>query len=207
MSFFLPKQPVFFKLFNELHGSLSGLVALFKELTENFSNFDEFAKRAEAIEHQGDETTHKIIDTLNKTFITPIDREDIYQLANEMDDIVDLLEDVINNIRLYKITQPLSVFREFAELMRQATGQLSGMLACLEKGKYTKQLAETKIKIHELEDRADKLFENSISELFNNHTDPISVIKHKDLLEGLENIMDKFQKVTDVIEGIIVKLG
>lgn len=205
MQFFLPKQVIFFDLFKQVSQSLKEIVILFGELANNFNDFESYAQRAEEIEHRGDEKTHEIIDKLNKTFITPIDREDIHMLAGEMDDIIDLIENAINNIYIYKVTAPVPAIQEFARLMNQAAHFLEQLLACLEKQKYTKELVEVKIKIHELEDQADAAFERAMKELFANHTDPIVVIKLKDILECLEHIMDKFQKVADLIEGIMVK--
>ncbi len=205
MKSFLPKHAIFFELFLDLNKSLSEIVALAKEFSHNFNNFEDYWVRAQEIEHQGDIKTHEIISKLNKSFITPFDREDIYLLAHELDDIIDLIEFVIHNIHLYGITNRVPAIDKFIVIIDKASVHLEALLVCLEKQKYTDELTDLKIKIHELEDEGDMLYNNSISELFRSSSDPIYILKMKDILSGLENIMDKFQKVGDIIEGIIVK--
>lgn len=207
MNFFLPKQSVFFDDLNSLNGNLQQIVSLFAEFAENFKDFENYARKAKDIEHQGDAKTHDIIDKLNKTFITPIDREDIYLLSHQLDDIIDLVENVIHNIKIYGITTKFQGMDEFAQLMLKASREMEKMLGCLQKLKHNDELSQVKINIHELEDRADEVFEQSIGNLFATQPDPILVIKLKDILEGLEHIMDKYQTVCDIIEGIVVKAG
>lgn len=207
MNFFLPKQSVFFDDLNLLNGHLQSIVRLFVEFAKEFRNFEGYAKKAKDIEHLGDAKTHEIIDKLNKTFITPIDREDIYLLSHQLDDIIDLVENVIHNVLLYGLTQKFQGLDEFAPLMLKASLEMQKMLACLQKLKHNQALAEVKISIHRLEDQADEVFENAMANLFANQKDPILIIKLKDILEGLEQVMDKYQTVCDIIEGIVVKAG
>lgn len=205
MSIFLPKQIIFYDLLKKVCIDLQAIAALYAEFAEHFDDFEKYARRAKEIEKQADHNAHTIIDHLNKTFITPIDREDIYQLTRELDDIVDLIENVIQSIYLYKITKKPAAIENFAPLISTASALLYEMLDCLQKQKYTDRLIELKIKIHELEDRGDEIFSQTMGKLFEEETDPITVIKHKDIIESLENVMDKFQWVSDIIEGIIVK--
>ncbi|MBI2638129.1 DUF47 family protein [Candidatus Peregrinibacteria bacterium] len=205
MSIFLPKQIIFYDLLKKVCKDLQAMAALYAEFAERFNDFENYARRAKEIEKQADHNAHVIIDHLNKTFITPIDREDIYELARELDDIVDLIENVIHNIYLYKITKKTTAIERFAPIISEAATFLYEMLDCLQKQKYTDRLIELKIKIHELEDRGDEIFSETISKLFEEETDAVTVIKHKDIIESLENVTDKFQYVSDIIEGIIVK--
>jgi predicted phosphate transport protein (TIGR00153 family) len=205
MKLFQPKQSVFFILFKDVSQNLTAISELFAEFIEKFSDFENFANKAKIIEHQADEKTHEIVSRLNKTFITPFDREDIYSLAHELDDIVDLIENAIHNIYLYKITENNPAFSEFAKIIKQDAAYTEKLIACLEKHKNTQELTDTKIIMHELEDKGDVIFAESISRLFSNGKDPITVIKEKDILEDLENIVDKYQKVSDIIEGLLVK--
>src|SRR5437870_884047 len=117
MNFFLPKQSVFFDDLNLLNSHLQRIVKLFAQFAAEFKDFDVYAKKAKEIEHDGDAKTHEIIDNLNKTFITPIDREDIYLLSHQLDDIIDLVENVINNIKLYGITSKFRGLDEFVPIM------------------------------------------------------------------------------------------
>ncbi len=205
MNFLLPKQTIFFKLFGQLTEQLEELVLLFAKFSKDFNDFSNFSRKAKEIEARGDNKTHEIIDHLNKTFVTPFDREDIYLLAHELDDIIDLIENVVHNVELYQIKEKFAPLEEFAQLISEATGYLSELIKCLEKNKYSPELASLKLKVHTLEDRGDLVFERAISQLFLNQKDPIALIKQKDILESLENVVDKYQAVADIIEGIIVK--
>ncbi len=207
MSLFFPKQPEFFKNLHELNHHLQAIVKLFSRFAQEFNNFSEFSKRASEIEHLGDEKTHEIITQLNTSFMTPIDREDIYLLAHQLDDIIDLVENIIHNVQLYGVEKKFFGLEAFAPLMLQAGEEMGKMLTVMEKLKHTSELVEVKIRIHNLEDEADKIFTEAISKLFNSETNPITVIKIKDLLENLEQVLDKFQNVCNIIEGIVVKAG
>jgi len=205
MNFFLPKQPVFFDLFKKLTTSVVKIAQLFGELVENFTDFEDFSRRAKEIEHQADATTHEIIHRLHSTFVTPLDREDIYLLAHEIDDIVDVIESVIQNIELYDIRIKQQVYGDFAKIIVTATSNLATLIDHLEAQKDSISMNEEVIKIHGLEDQGDLLFQLSIRDLFKNEKDPIMIIKQKDILFGLEKTMDSYQRVADIIRGIIVK--
>lgn len=205
MSIFFPKQVIFFDLLKDLSSDLKEIAALFEEFAEHFQNFTSYSKKAKECEKKADLSTHKIIDKLNKTFITPFDREDIYLLAHNIDDIVDLIENVIHNIELYGLKQKVDAIEEFAPLILEAAHALDMLLDCLRKRDYSDAFVNIKIKIHELEDKGDEIFGRAISKLFQEESDPIFVIKLKDILESLENVMDKYQTVSDIIEGIVVK--
>jgi predicted phosphate transport protein (TIGR00153 family) len=201
----MPKQIDFFKSLDQLNAHLQSIVSLFAEFAEQFNEFENFTKRAKEIEHLGDSQTHEIINKLNQTFITPIDREDIYTLSQQLDDIIDLVENVIHNVKLYGITTKISGLSEFAPLMTEASYEMGKMLGHLKIGKNSKELSDSKIKIHELEDKGDEVFEKCIQNLFASETDAVKIIKTKDILENLEEVMDKFQSVCNIIEGIVVK--
>lgn len=205
MKFFLPKQHNFFNLLKELNVFVGKIALLFEEFADSFDNFEDYAKKAKDIEGEADAKAHEIIDCLNKTFITPFDREDIYLLAHELDDIVDLIENVIQNIKIYQIQEKKEAFDEFAKLIVGASKKFDDLMDHFQGQKHTLELANLKIAIHNLEDRGDAIFQKAINELFAEEKDPVAIIKWKDIFENLERIMDKFQEVTNVIEGIIVK--
>ncbi len=200
-----PKQPDFFNLFDEIVSIQSEMVELFLRFSGRFEDFQSFAEKAKEIEKRGDKKTHEVINLLNGSFITPFDREDIYNLAHELDDIIDLIENVMHNCQLYGVKQKISSMPEFAGLMQKATKALSEMMVCLRKQKNSTALSEQKILIHDLEDQGDELFAKSISELFAKEQNVVELIKVKDILVNMENVMDHFQKVSDIIEGIVVK--
>jgi uncharacterized protein len=205
MKLFKSKKQDFFILFKEIATDLLAISNLFAEFAKNFNSFEEYSKKAKELEHRADEKTHGIIKYLNNTFITPFDREDIYLLAHELDDIVDLIENAIHNIYLYNITKKNPAIDEFAPIIVQGAENVAKLISCLEKQKCSPQLQETKITMHSLEDKGDIIFANSIAKLFSEEKDAVTVVKEKDILECLENIMDKYQKVSDMIAGILVK--
>jgi predicted phosphate transport protein (TIGR00153 family) len=205
MKFFKPERLEFFDLFKEVGENISAISALFARFTKEFNHFEKYAKEAKEIEHLADDKTHQIVALLNSTFITPFDREDIYLLAHELDDIVDLIEKSIHSIFIYKVAKKNPAFDEFASLISECAEYNKKLIACLEKQKCSAELSSAKIAIHELEDRGDEVFAAAITKLFSEEKDQITVIKEKDILECLENIIDKYQKVSDIIEGILVK--
>lgn len=206
MKFFLPKQSVFFALFKELNGQVISIAKLFEQCAIDFDKRETFLQPAHDIEHAADKTSHSIIEALNKTFVTPLDREDIYQLAKELDDLVDLIENVIQNIVLYQVTEEHPALKKYSTLITSAAAELDNLIGHLENAGKDKSFKTTIIKIHELEDEADELFQNAIAELFKHQADPIFIIQWKDILENLENILDTFQLVSDTVEEIVVKL-
>lgn len=205
MKFFLPKQLIFFDLLKQLNNYLKEIALLFGEFADSFNNFEEYSRRAKEIEHQADQKTHEIVDRLNKTFITPFDREDIYLLVHELDDIIDLIENAIHNIEIYQIKEKIKAIDDFAMLIKEASNNLDELIEHLQGQKYTPQLNNLIVKIHELEDRGDLAFQESIGQLFREEKNPLTVIKWRDLLINLERVMDKYQSVSNTIEGIIVK--
>lgn len=201
----MPKQLVFFDLLKELAGAQTQMAKLFLELTTEFKDFHEFSKRAKELEHQTDMKTHELIDRLNKTFITPIDREDLYLLAHELDEIVDHIENVIHNIELYEIREKNPALEKFGYVIAQASHDLEELVDHFQEQKRTEYLLKLKVKIHEAEDQGDEIYQQAIQKLFKEEKDPIALIKWKDILENLEQVLDQYQRVSDIIEGVIVK--
>jgi predicted phosphate transport protein (TIGR00153 family) len=205
MSIFTPKQNIFFELFLGTKKDMEKLSLLFSRFANEFDYFKKYAEEAHAIERNADEKTHRIIEELNTTFITPFDREDIYTLAHELDDIIDLIEDIIRKVYLYRLEKRIEAMKPFAKLISEDTALLGGMMQMLSQMKHTPELQEAKIKIHNLEDRGDVIFEEAITKLFVEERDSIRLIKVKDILEQMEMVADKFQDVSDIIEGIVIK--
>lgn len=205
MKFFQPKQAVFFGLFKDMAQSVKDISQLYFDFAKDFKDFEAYSKKAKDLEHLADEKTHKIIEHLNKTFITPFDREDIYTLSQELDDIVDYIENVIHDTYLFNVQAKNPAIDKFAPLIKQGAVHVGNLIECLENQKYTDRLMQEKIAMHKLEDQGDDIFSESISKLFQGGQDAVTVIKDKAVIERLEKIVDKYQKVSDIIEGIIVK--
>jgi uncharacterized protein len=207
LRFLLPKQAIFCEHIRELANIQREMAVNFSELANSFTDFESHAKKAQELEHKADDKTHDIVHELNQTFIIPFDREDIYKVSQELDDVVDLMENVINNIFVYGIKTKEEALVEFSGLIDEASQILVDMSICLNELKYTPHLRQLKKRMHDLETKGDKVFRKTISEFFANSQDPMRVIKWKDILEDLERIMDKYQEVGDTIEGIIVKFN
>ncbi len=206
MKFFMPKQNVFFTMFNELTDQLTAMSETFTKGTVSMDTLPAAVTAARDIEHAADKITHKIIDQLNSTFITPIDREDIYVLVKELDEIVDLIENSLNNMQLCQVKEMHPAVKDFAVVIAQASKELSQLVHVVNDPKKRKECQAMVIKIHELEDQGDVLFQNALQDLFKNHqADVLYIVQWKDILEDLENVMDQFQAASDTIENIIVK--
>lgn len=151
LRFLLPKQSAFCDSISELANLQREIALNFHDLANSFRDFEQHAAKAQDIEHRADDKTHDIIHQLNHTFIIPFDREDIYKVAQELDDVVDLMENVITNVFVYGIKTKEPAFVEFAELIKEASQVLVDMSKCLSELKYTPHLRTLKKKMHELE--------------------------------------------------------
>ncbi|MFH1448073.1 MAG: DUF47 family protein [Candidatus Micrarchaeota archaeon] len=207
ISFFLPKEAIFFELFEkEIQNSLSASRELL-DFMENYHRFNngERRKRVGRIkeyENAGDDITKQIIDNLHSTFITPIDHEDIHELAVRLDDSVDLMDTLAKKILYYKLKKmPLTLKQQ----LRISCEQLEEVKKEVIKLKLGKKISEEHKKIDELENRADDIHSKAMEELFEKKRDAIDVIKLKDLYENAEQITDKAQHISIILEGIVIR--
>jgi len=208
MKFLLPEERSFYENFQQISICLSEMTALFQDFTAGYKNFESYWRRAKEIEHNADTIAHRVINLINQSIITPFDREDIYRLVQELDDIVDLLEKTIHSICLYEMTEKKDFVKEFAQFIKEATEKLNALIKeCFEKQKYTDTIWQLICDIHNLEDKGDAAYEKWLRDLFQEEADPIKAMKWKDILYTLELIMDLFQKVSDTLEGIVIKSG
>lgn len=206
MRFFLPKEPAFFEHFQEMSVCLTEITSLFQEFAQRFRDFEAYWHKSKDIEHKADSIAHEIINLLNKSFITPFDREDIYRLIHEFDDIIDLLENTIHNIHLFEMTEKKDFINEFSDLIAKATIALNTLLSeTFKHQKYTDVIWKLICEIHDLEDLGDLCYHRALRALFVEEKDPVEVIKWKDILQTLEHIMDVYQNMSNTIEGIVVK--
>jgi uncharacterized protein len=208
MKFLLPKEPAFYENFQEMSQCLSEITSVFQRFAADYTDFETHWHRAKEVEHKADTIAHRVINLLNQSFITPFDREDIYRLVHELDDIIDLLENTMHNVFLYGMTEKKDFVNEFAQFTQEATDKLNALIKeCFTKQKYTDTIWQLICDIHDLEDKGDAAYEKGLRKLFQEESDPIMVIKWKDILYTLEHIMDVYQKVSNTIEGIVVKSG
>ena len=154
------------------------------------------------LENRGDELTRQIIELLNTQYITPFDREDIYELAKSIDDVVDFLENASDLLTLYKIEEPKDEALEQCRILVSAAENLTKALAELRGLRTTEKYL---VEIKKLEDDADRILRGAIASLFENHVDPVEVIRWKDIFEALEDAIDACETVSDVVGNIVVK--
>jgi len=206
MRFFLPKQPIFSELFKQLNACIKESAIIFNEFSSSFSDFEKYFVKIEDVEHRADDITHEIVNQLNKTFITPFDREDIYSLAQEMDDIIDLITHAVHTTVIYKLGEKKFGVDKFASMISRSSAELDKLVKdCFEKQKISPQVNSWVVKIHEIEDEADYLYQKCLRQLFEEENDAKMIIKWKDIYLNLEDVLDAFQSTSDTIESMIVK--
>jgi predicted phosphate transport protein (TIGR00153 family) len=202
---FMPKEGKFFELFNE-HAELG--VKCAKEMVALMTNFDDLELRVHAIENlekQADKITHNCIELLHKTFITPLDRDDIHQLITRMDDILDLLEDAAQTISLYDIKAITPEAKRLAELCLACAEKVKSAVALLPNMDNSRQILTICQEIDRLESDADHVMRAAMSKLFRDEPDVRNLIKLKAIYEILETVTDRCEDVANIIEGIIVE--
>jgi predicted phosphate transport protein (TIGR00153 family) len=189
---------MFAAMSNNLIDAARALVDLFADYRDVDAKIEEIRR----IEHLGDEMTHSIMRKLNQTFITPFDREDIHTLASSLDDVVDFINAACARILMYRITDPPSEAGTLARLILAQAEELGKAVSNLQKSELV--LARC-VEINRLENEADQVSRVAIARLFEHETDPITLIKIKELLEFLETATDKAEDVADVLETVVLK--
>lgn len=200
---FLPKEEQYFALFTQMTSYISDAAnVLVKMLAHPDGDYEEYVQRIKNIEHQCDDLTHNVSTKLNKSFITPFDREDIYLMSSALDDIVDLIDDVARAMVMYNVHESTPHARKFAEVIQSMAVELHELVSMLEK---PKGLTPRLVEMHRLENEGDDTYQAAIAELFKNATDPLHVIKWKDIYEKLEAAVDRCENVANIIESVIIK--
>lgn len=201
----IPKDQVFFTLFEKAaQNILEGAEAL-KDLLDNFDNVKEKARRIEEIEHKGDSLTHEIVKKLNTSFVTPIDREDIHSLASSLDDVIDLIHASSLRIMLYKVDEITPQAKELGFLILKSTREIQRAISRL--STKLEEVHEHCVEVNSLENEADRVCRDAIADLFENETDPIRILKWKEIYEKLETATDRCEDAANVLEGVALKNG
>jgi len=198
----IPREEKYFDLFNQMAIHIHSSAKLLAHLMNEFDNAEPYVHQIKDLEHQCDDITHAIVKKLNQTFITPIDREDIYALTKALDDVIDLIDSAANGTLLYRITGVTDTARKQADVLVRATAEIVQAVAHVQTNSGMQQYF---IEIHTLENEGDTLYRQAVAQLFQDHTDAIEVIKWKDLYETLERGIDKCEDVANVLESIVLK--
>ena len=197
-----PRNVAFFDLFHEAAQNMVLGSRLLKEMMETYHDVEQKAREIKRVESAGDSITHTIFRNLNQTFITPIDREDIYALASGIDDVLDWVEATADQLVVFKIEKPTQEAIQLADIIYRSAEELGRGIAQLSK---VKDMNATFVTVNSLENEADRIARDAIARLFENEKDPIMVIKWKEIYENLEEGTDRCEDVANVLEQILLK--
>jgi predicted phosphate transport protein (TIGR00153 family) len=200
---FAPRDRAYFELFEEAGRNVMLAAQLLERLLVNYPDSRELAGQILECEHKGDRITHDIIDRLNHTFVTPIDREDILALASGLDDIVDYTEEVADYLGLYGIEAPMDQAISLARVLSAACGEIAKAVPLL-RG-FKPEISEHTVEINRLENDGDRITREAVASLFDARIDPMVVIRWKDIFERLEAAIDSTEHVADILYGIVIK--
>src|ERR671936_276140 len=199
---FASKDREFFDLFEEAAANVVRGADLLDQMLAHFPERSELARDIVICEQQGDRITHDIHQRLNSTFVTPIDREDILELASALDDIADLIDEVADYLGLYKIEAPMDQAQRLAHILLQATRQIAEALPRL---RSFQPMSHFTVEVNRLENEGDRVSRDAVASLFDNGIDPMVVIRWKDIFERLEEAIDACEHVANTLEGIVIK--
>lgn len=198
----LPREDVYFGLFTKMAEKIEEASAILTEMLETPGDLSGYRTRIKDVEHACDELAHQITNKLNKSFITPFDREDIYGLAVALDDICDYIDAGVRAVVMYDIREQNQYSRQLGRIIKDLGVEIRGAVSVLSK---PNGINERFREIHRLENEADDVYFRAIGELFKEEKDPIAVIKWKEFYEILENATDRCESVANIIESIVLK--
>jgi predicted phosphate transport protein (TIGR00153 family) len=198
-----PKDRQFFDLFEEAAGNILRAAELLDQMLEGFPERGELAREVLICEQDGDRITHDIIQRLNQTFVTPIDREDIYALAGALDDIVDFTEEVADYLGLYQIEAPMEKAQDMSRVLVQSARQIAEAMPRLRR---FSDISHYTVELNRLENEGDRLMREALASLFRDGgIDPMVVIRWKDIYARLEAAIDATESVAHILESIVIK--
>ena len=202
----MPRERAFFDLFEKAAKNVHAGAEAMADLVCNYTDVEAKVKRVKEIEHAGDEITHDTFELLNKTFITPFDREDIPAITSRLDDILDFIDTAANRMMLYKIIEPTEDARQLAGCVVESTRAVVDAVAKLRDLKDPNGVLKLCIVINTLENAADRVSQHALAALFESHS-PVDIIKWKDIYQDMEIATDRCEDVANVLEGVALKHG
>jgi uncharacterized protein len=210
LKFFVPKDHSFYPLFEQDAKNLMKAADLLVQMISSTEpeDHERFNKEIKEVEHIGDEITDKTYQQLNKSFITPFDREDIHELIAHIDDVVDSINGIARRICIYKPKKLMPVYKEMADSIYQAAKEIEICIHCLNDAAANKdEITKACDNVKEIEHKADEYYYVAISELFDKEKDPAELLKNNKILEILERCVDEEEDVTDTIKSILIKMA
>ncbi len=204
---FIPKEEKFFDHFEDLADKIEEGGRLFMEIVDNFDHSEGKVARMKEIEHEADKITHLIYEKMHKTFLTPLDREDIYALANKMDSILDLIEAAAARMYLYKVKSSSREIRELGIIVNNSIALVKKIVHALRNKKNAEMIMKACVEINTLENEGDYILRQAMARLFETEGDVFELIKWKEILERVEESIDTCEDVSNIVEGIVLKHG
>lgn len=201
----IPKEEKFFDLFEVQANHICQAAGLFRDLLHGDGLDPAIVAKMQDVEHEADITTHEVIDKLNRTFVTPFDREDIHELASEMDDVVDLIQGAASRMQLYRLEKSTRELVQMGDVLLLAAETLKKAVLSLKDMKKPRRILDYCIEINRLENTGDQLLETALGKLFEENNDPIKVIKWKEIYEITETAVDRCEDIANTVESILVK--
>jgi len=200
-----PKTDNFFELFDELADKIEEGGKFFLEMAQNRDFSEEKVAKLKEIEHEADVITHKTYEKMHKTFLTPIDREDIYALVNKMDSIMDVIEATAVRVHLYKVKKPADEIIKQAQILSDAIKKVKSIIQAMRNMKNSEMILAGCVEINTLENAGDVVLRTIMANLFENEKDAIELVKWKDIFQLLEEAIDVCEDVSNIVEGIVLK--
>ncbi len=201
----MPREDVFFELFNQAAVTAHETARALQDLLEDFTDIKRKVQRIKDLEHEGDRIAHETFDQIAKTFITPLDREDIHAIASRLDDIIDMTDTAANRMLLYKITEPTEYARALGRVLVRATGLLVQAVALLHDFKQAKDIQQLCIAVNTEENEGDRIHHQALAALFENETSAVDIVKWKDIYQLMESATDMCEDAANVMQSVLVK--
>ena len=202
---FIPREEKFFDLFQDSAENMVKAAHSLKEMINNWEHVEGKVAEITELEHKGDTITHEIMSRLNRTFVTPFDREDIVDMAHSLDDVTDFIHSAADSMLLYKVERPGERAKELADIIVQATEEVEKVLPQLKRRIILSSVLKRCVEINRLENLADRVYRSAIAELFNDSTDMAHIIKWREIYAHMESATDRCEDVADVLEGVAIK--
>lgn len=202
---FIPREEKFFDLFQASAQNVVEAAHRLKEMVDSWEHVEGSVDEITELEHKGDTITHDIMARLNRTFVTPFDREDIVQLAHSLDDIIDFIHAAADSMLLYKVSRPGPRAKELAGIIVQAAEEVEKVMPQIRKHIVLSQVLKRCVEINRLENVADRVYRSAMAELFADSSDIADVIKWREIYAHMESATDRCEDVADVLEGVAIK--
>jgi hypothetical protein len=203
----IPRDEKFYDMFEELACKIEEGGKMFTDILNNYEQSEAKIAKLKEIEHEADIITHRTYEKMHRTFLTPLDREDIYNLVNKMDSVLDMIEAAAVRMQLYKIKKPADEIKELARILNLAIGKIKKIVHALRDKKKSQEILEDCVEINTLENEGDIVLRMTMARLFEREKDPIELIKWKEIFERIEESIDVCEDVSNIIEGIVLKHG